>query len=126
MFEEKKATEESKKLQPVEPPRPAPKAESTKKMPEEKKMAAEETSEKERRDLKEVDEKLSKLTAGIKVDKKPQLAPLAPLTKEKEKLKPAAGTAGEEKYDQDHFEYNARLYSVGRSRRTSWIPTRSR
>jgi len=92
--EEKKITEkkpEEKKMTEKKP--------EEKKRAEEKKLATEEGSEKEKRDLREVDEKLAKLTAGIKVDKKPaiaQLAQNAPRVTEK--------AAMEENYEQDHFE----------------------
>ena len=38
---------------------------------------SEDSADKERNDLKEVDEKLEKFTAGIKISNKPQLAPAA-------------------------------------------------
>lgn len=56
-------------------------AKEEKKIETEKSKPSEDSTDKERNDLKEIDEKLEKFTAGIKIDNKPKLAPVAGITK---------------------------------------------
>eukprot|EP00826_Nyctotherus_ovalis_P024392 TRINITY_DN1887_c0_g2_i1.p1 TRINITY_DN1887_c0_g2~~TRINITY_DN1887_c0_g2_i1.p1 ORF type:complete len:253 (-),score=53.75 TRINITY_DN1887_c0_g2_i1:225-983(-) len=56
-------------------------AKEEKKVETEKSKPSEDSTDKERNDLKEVDEKLEKFTAGIKIDNKPKLAPVVGITR---------------------------------------------
>jgi len=63
------------------------------------KRALEESSEQEKSNLKEIDEQLEKLTAGIKIDKKPPIAQLVP-----NQNKPSKSEDFDDNYDQEKFE----------------------
>lgn len=67
--------------------------------PEGKKTGLEESSEQEKSHLREVDEQFEKLTAGIKIDKKPPIAQLVP-----SQNKPSKSQDFDDNYDQEKFE----------------------
>ncbi len=98
---------EEKKAAPAPPSKAEAKKEPEKSKVEEPKKAVppvahDDSSEKEKKDLREVDEKLEKLTAGIKIDKKPPIAQMAT-------AKTGASSSQKQQeiddYDQEHFEY---------------------
>jgi len=65
-----------------------------------KSVTSEDSSEKEKQNLREVDEKLEKLTAGIKIDKKPAIAQNESNKNKNVKENPT------DDYDKEHFEYD--------------------
>lgn len=84
----------------VKQPVPEVKADPVPNRPEVKKTSnPEESSEQEKTHLREVDEQLEKLTAGIKIDKKPPIAQLVPSLN-----KPSKSDDPDDNYDQDKFE----------------------